>query len=141
MQIRSRSTYEVRIYLGSVNEETKKAFSKDDLIREVGLYQESQPQKIPLRITETVFVCETHYEETGWELAAINYPRIETGSKNIDDFMIKLASYLLDVFGQRRISIVMPLETLMLERYDEGKRFKWGREKLETIVPHSKKQR
>ena len=131
MQIRSRSTYEVRIYLGSINEETKKEFLEKDLIREVGLYQDSHSQKIPLRITRTIFVCED-YSEGGWELAAINYPRTETESKNIDDFMMGLAGHLLEIFKQRRISIVMPQETLMLERYDESKRFKWGREKVEA---------
>ena len=33
MEIRSRSTYEVRVYLGSINEDTLKEFSESELVR------------------------------------------------------------------------------------------------------------
>tara|TARA_R100001377_G_scaffold73572_1_gene49602 strand:+ start:2068 stop:2472 length:405 start_codon:yes stop_codon:yes gene_type:complete len=126
MEIRSRSTYEVRVYLGSINEETLKSFSKKDLIKEIGLFQEKYSQTIPVRVTDTTFVSKTHYTEDGWEVAAINYPRVETESSKIDEFMKDLAVCLLDKFKQNRISIVMPDETLMIERSSKQTLFKWG---------------
>ena len=126
MEIRSRSTYEVRVYLGSINEDTSKEFSKSDLVREIGIFQESCEQTIPVRITNTTYVCNTNYTEEGWEIAAINYPRVETESSKIDVFMKDLAVYLLDKFKQNRISIVMPDETLMVERNSKKSLFKWG---------------
>lgn len=126
MEIRSRSTYEVRVYLGSINEDTSKEFSKSDLVREIGIFQESCEQTIPVRITNTTYVCNTNYTEEGWEIAAINYPRVETESSKIDIFMKDLAVCLLDKFKQNRISIIMPDETLMIERDSKKSLFKWG---------------
>lgn len=126
MEVRSRSTYEVRVYLGSVNEDTLKKFSKSSLIKAIGLFQESWKQTIPVRVTKTVFVSKTHYTEKGWEIAAINYPRVETESSRIDEFMIDLATHLLDKFKQNRISIIMPDETLMIERDSKKSIFRWG---------------
>lgn len=126
MEIRSRSTYEVRVYLGSINEDTLKEFSKSDLAHEIGIFQESCDQTIPVRLTDTTFISKTHYVEEGWEIAAINYPRVETESSKIDVFMKDLAVYLLDKFKQNRISIIMPDETLMIERNSKKSLFKWG---------------
>ena len=126
MEIRSRSTYEVRVYLGSINEDTLKKFCKKELIREIGLFQEGWSFTIPVRLTKTVFVSRTHYTEKGWEIAAINYPRVETESSKIDEFMLGLAENLLDKFKQNRISVVMPDETLMMERDPNKSIFKWG---------------
>lgn len=126
MEARSRSTYEVKVYLGSINEETKKKFSKSQLIDQIGLFQEVYEPTIPVRVTKTVFVSGVNYREKGWEIAVINYPRIETESKDLDDFMTELAKHLLDFFKQNRISIVMPHETLMIERDSKNSLFKWG---------------
>jgi len=126
MEIRSRSTYEVRVYLGSINEDTLKEFSESELVHEIGIFQESCKQTIPVRLTSTTFISKTHYMEEGWEIAAINYPRVETESSKIDVFMKDLAVYLLDKFKQNRISIVMPDETLMVERNSKKSLFKWG---------------
>lgn len=140
MKARSATTYEVRVYMGSINEETKKKFSKKTIIESVGKFQDKQKQIIPVRMTKTIFVCGEDYSEKGWELAVINYPRTETESRHLDSFMLSLAEYILHEFKQNRVSVVMPLETVMFERNNESKRFKWGRDKLAAIGLFGSKQ-
>ena len=117
MKIKIKDTYEVSLYIGSVNEETKEVFSRDDLIKEIALFQESQPQTIPVRVTETLFISETDYAELGWELAVISYPRIETKQTYLVLFMKKLALRLLDNLKQKRICVVTPSDTVMYENH------------------------
>lgn len=119
--------------MGSIDEETKSPFTKSKIIESIGKFQDKHKRTIPVRITKTTFVCGESYSEEGWELAVINYPRSETESQHLDNFMIELAKHLLREFNQNRVSVVMPSETIMFERNDESKRFKWGRDKLAAI--------
>ena len=81
MKHRSATTYEVRVYMGSIDEETKSPFTKSKIIESIGKFQDKHKRTIPVRITKTTFVCGESYSEEGWELAVINYPRSETESQ------------------------------------------------------------
>ena len=48
--MKSRPTYEIKLYLGSINEETKEAFSKDELIELVSTFQDARDIMIPVCI-------------------------------------------------------------------------------------------
>ena len=116
MRIKKNATYQVNLFLGSINEETKEPFFKRDLYWEIGLFQDSQKDWTPVRVTPTTFVCGTKYIETGWEIAVINYPRVSSGTKQIDDFIKGLAIHLLENFKQKRITTTSPNKTIMYER-------------------------
>ena len=115
MRQKKNRAYEVRLYLGSINEITKRPFSEIALADKIGSVQESFPHTIPVRISPTLFVSGDSYREAGWEVAAIRYPRIQTTKRAINKFMKKLAIELLYEFKQHRISIVMPNRIIMFE--------------------------
>jgi len=117
--------YESRIYIGSV----KNTDQRPSLIREpalletIGKQQEQYKTIIPIRLSSTTFVSGTNYEEDGWEIAAINYPRVYASIEEIDEFMLILGRRLLTEFWQHRVGIVNPKEIIMLtqeeDRYED----------------------
>ena len=116
--------YESKIYMGCVKSRLLKPIYKREIreneVRQViGEQQESYHIVIPLRITKTRFVAGSVYQENGWEIAAINYPRTNTTVQEIDDFMLILAKVLLNKFYQHRVSIVNPREIIMLTGEDD----------------------
>ena len=120
--------YESKIYIGCVDHSpphpTKELFIKmHDLWEVIGAEQEKYKMVIPLRITNTTFVSGLRYKETGFEIAAINYPRVSASIQQIDDFMLLLGRRLLTHFWQHRVGIVNPKEIIMLteeeDRYED----------------------
>ena len=115
LTMKRRPFYECKIYLGSVCYLTNEVFTQDQVEQYCGESQEAYDYAIPVRITPTTFVSGTDYHEAGWEIAAINYPRIEITSTDINDFMGYLAAKLIKRFNQNRICIVNPTEVIMVE--------------------------
>lgn len=107
-------THNVELYLGSVNEETKETFSYEDLVREVGSFQDDLEKHIPVCIASVEFISGSRYRETGWKISAINYPRVGNSPKNIDKFMLDLGRILLFRFKQNRITVIGSDKTVML---------------------------
>jgi hypothetical protein len=102
----SRSFYEARLFMGSVDYVSRESFSQKSVEVFCGKVQEEYEIVIPLRITPTTFISETDYQEPGWEIAAINYPKFNFSRKDIKDFIIHLAQSLLSEFNQRTICVV-----------------------------------
>ena len=101
--------YEVKLYLGSVESDASVSdpVLKEWLVTSIGVFQEDyEGTTIPVRITDTTFVSETHYSEDGWEVAAISYPRTNHTHKQTLDFMLELAEHLMQRFGQSRICVL-----------------------------------
>jgi len=111
-----RPTYEVKLYLGSVNEETKKSFTKEELIELIATFQDGQTIPIPVCVSDTEFVSGSNYREKGWMVSVINYPRRKHDIEMLEEFMQNLAFVLLSAFKQDRITVVGPHRTVMLER-------------------------
>lgn len=120
--------YESKIYIGSISHAPLDANLKLfidvlDLWEAIGTEQEKYKMIIPLRITKTAFVSGSNYKENGFEIAAINYPRVSATIEDIDEFMLLLARKLLTKFWQRRVSIINPKEIIMLteeeDRYED----------------------
>lgn len=116
-----RDYYEVRIYLGSVNSVTGENIYGFSLERVIGEIQEEYGKIIPVRITETAYISGTNYRERGWEISAINYPKLFVSMSDIKEFMLDLGNRLLKKFGQSRICVIDSVENeiIMLER-DNG---------------------
>jgi len=110
-----RKFYEARLYIGCYDNKLGRRFYEDDLAIAIKEIQEAHKTMIPVRITQTNYVSGMYYQEEGWEIAAINYPRIEITSTDINDFMGYLAAKLIKRFNQNRICIVNPTEVIMVE--------------------------
>ena len=115
--MKTRSTYEIKLYLGCINEETKKQFTREELIELVSVFQDGRDQMIPVCISNDIsFVSGSKYREDGSKVSIINYPRIEDDIEMLEGFMKDLAAALIVAFKQNRITIVSPSRTIMLER-------------------------
>ena len=113
-----RDYYEVKLYLGSINSVTGDNIYSFTLERVIGEVQEEYGKIIPVRITETTYISGSNYRETGWEIAAINYPKLLISVSDIKEFMLELGNKLLNKFGQSRICVMDSVENeiIMLER-------------------------
>ena len=116
--------YESKIYIGSVSHapldsDTKLFIGIGDLWGVIGTEQEKYQMIIPLRVTKTTFLSGSNYKEDGFEISAINYPRISATIEEIDEFMLLLARKLLTRFWQHRVSVVNPKEIIMLTEEED----------------------
>ena len=113
--MKRRPFYECKIYLGSVCYLTEEVFTQDQVEQYCGESQEAYDYAIPVRITPTTFVSGTDYHEAGWEIAAIDYPKLSYNKRQIRGWMRTLAERLLLKFKQRTICIVDQDIIIMLE--------------------------
>tara|TARA_R110002051_G_scaffold283325_2_gene345120 strand:- start:377 stop:778 length:402 start_codon:yes stop_codon:yes gene_type:complete len=112
--------YEVKLYMGNKTQRalnktffSDEPFSQEDVEKFISESQDDYGFIIPVRITPTTFISGANYKEDGWEIAAINYPKIKTAERDIMAFMIKLAELLLSHFNQHTIC-VMDGETITM---------------------------
>ena len=117
--MKTKPFYESKLYIGSkVN--GKLRFDQTDLEKYIGGFQSKYEEVIPVRITSTTFVSGKDYREDGFEVCAINYPKIDTNSIDIDIFMQELAQGLLKRFDQRTICVVDSSQIVMYENDEQG---------------------
>ena len=113
--MKRRPFYECKIYVGSVSFMRDETFTQNDIELFCGEVQESYNYVIPVRITPTTFVSETNYQEKGWEIAAIDYPKLPYNKRQIRSWMRHLAEQLIVKFNQHTICIVDETNVIMLE--------------------------
>jgi len=113
--MKRRPFYECKIYLGSVCYLTEEVFTQDQVEQYCGESQEAYDYAIPVRITPTTFVSGADYHEAGWEIAAIDYPKLPYNKRQIRGWMRTLAERLLIKFKQHTICIVDQDVIIMLE--------------------------
>lgn len=116
MEFKSVPFHQASLYIGCVEGYHGNPYTEDDLRNAIGEFQASQPKDelVSLRVTPTRFVVGS-YDEHGWEITAINYPRFPKPKIAINNFIFNLAKFLIKKFNQNRISIVTPDEIMMLE--------------------------
>tara|TARA_Y100000296_G_C4999608_1_gene169504 strand:+ start:75 stop:419 length:345 start_codon:yes stop_codon:yes gene_type:complete len=114
--MKARRSYNLELYLGSINQETKRPFTRKELAAEISIFQDEYSRMIPVCISDVEFVCGTKYSEKGWKVSVINFPKINIKAKELDKFMKDLARVLLYVFKQNTICVVGSKNTIMLER-------------------------
>jgi predicted Zn-dependent protease len=115
MKTKTKDSHEFRIYIGSLYEPNRVPFYESKLALEIGKFQDDYDIMIPIRLTRTAFVCGLEYAEDGWEIAIINYPRLKVEIEDLELFAERLAEYLLDVFQQKRVTLITPSVSIMYE--------------------------
>lgn len=125
--------FEARIYIGSRVKYNGPAFTFEELRKAIGEYQHSRGLEWanPVRITQTHYVWDD-YDEPGWEVAIIDYPRRTKAHSVLRCAAMELAGYLLDHFKQNRISVVFPDEIVMLEADDAEDQHNPGEKRAAT---------
>tara|TARA_R110002167_G_scaffold121528_1_gene299799 strand:- start:433 stop:936 length:504 start_codon:yes stop_codon:yes gene_type:complete len=108
-------TYESKIYMGCQTSLDSVKFTQEQIEAHVGEVQDGYKVIIPLRITPTCFVSGSKYKEEGWEIAAINYPKIRVSTDDIDGFMKHLAESIIKKFNQHRVCVVDSNVTTMFK--------------------------
>lgn len=105
MREKKCGTYEVLLYIGSKEGYKGKAFSREDLFREIGLFQDVIPNSLPVRVSPCTYIAGSNYQEDGHEISAIMYPNQLRTYSEIDNFMTGLAKHLMQTFKQNRITV------------------------------------
>ena len=95
MDFATCQNYEVKMWIGSIRGYNGKKFLLKTLLKKIGEFQSQQEDKsISVRVSSTTFVFKD-YVENGWEIVGLNYPRFPKKIEEIDDFMMRLAKFLL----------------------------------------------
>ena len=116
--------YESKLYMGSEDFFSDAKFSQQDIEDFIASVQDEYDFIIPVRITPVTFVAGSEYREEGWEISAINYPKIQTTTDKIDKFMEHLAESLVSKFNQHRICVTnSELITMFVQDYDKGLKY------------------
>tara|TARA_Y100000296_G_C5139626_1_gene240251 strand:+ start:725 stop:1105 length:381 start_codon:yes stop_codon:yes gene_type:complete len=116
--------YESTLYMGSETFLTDEKFSQQEVEDYIASVQDDYDSIIPIRITPVTFISGSDYRESGWEISAINYPKIDTKPETIDKFMSHLAELLVAKFSQHRICVTNgELITMFVKDWDEGLKY------------------
>ena len=81
-------------------------------------YEFCDEVKLCVTITPTEFIY-VGGGEPGAIVGLINYPRFPPAESDLEDRALALAAKLKSTLGQRRVSIVMPEQTVMLGEQDD----------------------
>jgi hypothetical protein len=104
--MKTEDFYECKLYMGSETFFGDEQFSQEEVELFIGTVQDDYNVLIPVRVTPITFVCGSDYKESGWEIAAINYPKVKAKPSAIDGFMKHLAEKLLNRFNQYTICVM-----------------------------------
>ena len=104
--IKTEDRYESRLYMGSQTFFSDEKFSQEEVENFIATVQDDYDIIIPVRVAPITFVSGSKYKESGWEISAINYPKVEATPSTIDGFMKYLAEKLLDKFNQHTICVM-----------------------------------
>jgi len=114
-----KPSYEVKLFIGSVDESCKTAFAERVIVDLVAEFQESKKQILPIRISRVSFISGSNYREQGWELSAINFPKVNSWGRSYKKFMSEymndLARLLMTRLNQKRVSVVSGKNTYIHE--------------------------
>ena len=103
---KTEDCYESRLYMGSETFFSDEQFNQEEVENFIGTIQDDYDIIIPVRVTPITFVSGSKYKESGWEISAINYPKIGATPSEIDSFMKYLAEKLLDRFNQHTVCVM-----------------------------------
>lgn len=110
------STDEFRLYIGTREGYNGKHFDKDKVIKIVGDFQNNlTPKKlVSVRLTSCTFIVGDWHED-GWELSCINYPFSPKPVATLENFMTDLAKHLMETLKQARVFLVTKDKTTAFE--------------------------
>ena len=114
-----KPSYEVKIFIGSVDESSKTQFPETSIVSLVSKFQDSRESILPIRISKTSFISGSNYKEDGWELSAINFPKINSWGRSYKRFMTQymndLSKLLMLKLNQKRVSVISGKSTYIHE--------------------------
>jgi len=113
--MKRRPYYECTIYIGSSMAITKETLTQQELELYCGKEQHNYEFTIPVRISPTTFLSGISYQERGWEISAIDYPKLSYNKRQIKAWMRHLAESLILKFQQHTICIIDKDGIIMLE--------------------------
>jgi hypothetical protein len=116
IQVSKKTEYtnEIRLYIGCREGYHGKEFTEDDLVEAVGNFQGEYADYAPVRVTRTRYV-DQHYNEGGWEIGIVNYPRKPRTKAQLQRFAADLAIFLLEALKQQRITMMSEKYTTVFE--------------------------
>jgi hypothetical protein len=119
INITTKPSYEVKLFLGSRYQSCDTSFSESILEKQIADFQDSQEEIIPVRIVRTSFISGSSYKESGWEVSIINFPPKNKWSKkyknNMTEYMNSLARHLCVKLDQKRVTVTSPKTTYIHE--------------------------
>ena len=104
--MKTQDYYESKLYMGSKTFFGEQQSSQLEVETFIGAVQDDYDLLIPVRVTPVTFISGSKYKETGWEISAINYPKVKATPSMIDKFMKHLAEKLLNRFNQYTICVM-----------------------------------
>lgn len=108
MKYTNASFGEARLYIGSVKGYKGQPYSEGHLTRIIQdfqkAWQDANDWTVGVRVTKTSFVC-CDYQEPGWEIAGVNYPRFPVKPAQLREFFKELRDHLMIELGQNRATI------------------------------------
>jgi hypothetical protein len=116
MKITEVPYYEVRLYIGSREGYHGEQFGQRDLMRAVRQFQEgySQDNLVSVRYSKCTYQV-GNWDEEGWEIAAINYPRFPKSTNYLNEWFMNLAKFLCKNLHQNRITVCTPYISTTVE--------------------------
>jgi len=78
-------------------------FTKSEVVDYIRRVQDAYEFIVPLRYSETTFISGEAYSESGLEITAIDYPKLDITPMQIRAFMSMLTEKLVDRFEQKTI--------------------------------------
>ena len=109
-------TWTANIFIGSCEGYDGPCFTEYRVLEAIAEYQRLAPEgeRGCVRISECTYKFAA-YEEAGWVISVLNYPRLPLSAANLERFARRLAEHLLVTLKQNRVSVEMPTETLLFE--------------------------
>lgn len=114
MRIITETRNEIKIFIGSREGYRGRVFSLQELKSEIAQLQDSQKITSVVRITKCEYLFKD-YNESGFEISMINYPRFPKSKSDLMKDAMCLASHLMTVFKQNRVSLMDGQSIHMLE--------------------------
>lgn len=104
-KLKYSSTFEVTFCIGSREGYNGRAFTREEVLDQINLFQKEFSGSMPVKVSDTVTFTMKDYREDGWEVSAITYPNSPASIDEVKHFMHNLAERLLYHFKQNRITI------------------------------------
>ena len=100
----TRTTFTSTIFMGLESSRHEcRIFTKSEVVDYIRRVQDAYEFIVPLRYSETTFISGEAYSESGLEITAIDYPKLDITPMQIRAFMSMLTEKLVDRFEQKTI--------------------------------------
>lgn len=117
MKITEVPYYEIRLYIGCREGYHGEIFGKRQLMKSIREFKNTKEDSVSVRITKCTYQL-GDWDEDGWEIASIDYPRFPKGCDFLRTWFTELAEYLIKNMNQNRITVCDPTFSRTFEKED-----------------------